>query len=32
MNDFWALGVAAAFAGLTWVLIVVCDRLMGGKS
>ena len=31
MNDFIVLAVAAAFAVLSWLLMVLCDRLMGGK-
>lgn len=30
MNDLIMLGSAAAFAFLTWQLILICDRLMGG--
>lgn len=32
MNDLLMLGTAALFAGLSWLLVIVCDRLMGGKS
>jgi hypothetical protein len=30
MNDLLMLGTAALFAGLTWLLVALCDRLMGG--
>jgi hypothetical protein len=32
MNDAILVAILVAFAGLTWGLIVLCDRLMGGKS
>jgi hypothetical protein len=31
MNDFVMLSVAALFALASWLLIVLCDRLMGNK-
>jgi hypothetical protein len=31
MNDFLMLGTAALFATLSWLLVVLCDRLTGGK-
>jgi hypothetical protein len=31
MSDISALGVAIGFAVLSWMLIVLCDRLMGDK-
>jgi hypothetical protein len=31
VSDFLMLSTAAAFGGLTWLLIVLCDRLMGGQ-
>ncbi len=32
MSDFSSLVTAAGFAVLTWLLVVLCDRLMGGKT
>lgn len=32
MSDFYALALAASFVAGSWLLIVLCDRLMGGKS
>ena len=29
MNDLLMLGTAALFAGLSWLGVVLCDRLMG---
>jgi hypothetical protein len=31
MDDVWMLLLAAGFGVLTWLLVVLCDRLMGGK-
>ena len=31
MSDFFMLAVAALFAASSWLLIVVCDALMGDK-
>ncbi len=31
MNDLLMVFALAACAGLTWLLIAGCDRLMGGK-
>ena len=31
MNDLPMLGSAALFAVLCWLLVVLCDRLMGNK-
>jgi hypothetical protein len=31
MNDFHMLGAAALFVALSWLLVVLCDRLTGGK-
>jgi hypothetical protein len=31
MNDLPMLGAAALFAALSWLLVVLCDRLTGGK-
>ena len=32
MNDLMVLAVAVAFAVSSWLLLVVCDRLMGDKT
>jgi hypothetical protein len=32
VSDFSMLLTAAGFAALTWLLIVLCDHLMGGKQ
>jgi hypothetical protein len=29
MNDAIFVGILVVFAGLTWGLIILCDRLMG---
>ena len=31
MNDLLMLGTAALFAVLSWLLVVLCDRLMGAQ-
>jgi hypothetical protein len=31
MNDLIMLGWAALFAGSSWLLLVLCDRLMGAS-
>jgi hypothetical protein len=31
MNDLAMLGIAAGFAAGSWLLLVLCHRLMGGK-
>jgi hypothetical protein len=31
MNDLIMLGWAALFAGSAWLLVVLCDRLMGAS-
>jgi len=31
VNDVFMLAAAAAFAVLSWLLVVLCDRLMGNK-
>ena len=31
MNDFEMLGIAAVLAALSWLLVVLCDRLKGGQ-
>jgi hypothetical protein len=31
MNDFHMLGTAALFVALSWLLVVLFDRLTGGK-
>ena len=31
MNDVTMLLVTAGFFGSSWLLVVLCDRLMGGK-
>lgn len=32
MNDLTMLGIALGVAVSSWLLIVLCDRLMGNKS
>jgi hypothetical protein len=32
VSDFFVIGLAVGFVLLSWLLIVVCDRLAGGKS
>ena len=32
MNDYMMLAIAAVFAASLWILIVLCDRLMGGEK
>jgi hypothetical protein len=32
MKDVIFIVILVAFAALTWGLIVLCDRLMGGKA
>jgi hypothetical protein len=32
MWDMFFFGLTAAFAALSWGLIVLCDRLMGGRT
>ena len=32
VSDFVVLSVAAGFAALSWLLLVLCERLAGGKS
>jgi hypothetical protein len=31
MSDFTILLIVAVFTALTWLLVVLCDRLMGEK-
>jgi hypothetical protein len=31
MSDFTTLSIAVAFAVSSWLLLVLCDRLIGGK-
>jgi hypothetical protein len=31
MNDLLMLGTAALLVTLSWLLVVLCDRLTGGK-
>lgn len=32
VSDFSALSVAAIFAVSAWLLVLLCERLMGGQS
>jgi hypothetical protein len=32
MGDIWLLTVLVLFGVLSWGLLILCDRLMGGKA
>ncbi len=32
MGDIWLLAVLVLFGVLSWGLLILCDRLMGGKA
>jgi hypothetical protein len=31
MGDIWLLAILVLFGVLSWGLLILCDRLMGGK-
>jgi len=32
MGDIWLLAILVLFGVLSWGLLILCDRLMGGKA
>jgi hypothetical protein len=32
MGDFWLLAILVLFGILSWGLLILCERLMGGKG
>ena len=32
MGDIWLLAILMLFGALSWGLLILCERLMGGKA